>query len=178
MFRIANFTASPIVPVALTLGVLAITACGDQAAREAAAPANPLVGVWSMTAITADDGTMIEPSQPGLFIFTEDHYSAVYSISADPRPLAATTFAPTSDEMVAQYQTIIVNTGTYDVSGSTITYRPMVAKSAGFVGGHSTMDYAIDGNTLTLNTTSVVSADGMSPPTQISGEIIRLRRIE
>ncbi len=177
MFRIAKFTASPIVPVALTLGVLVVTACGDQAAQEAAA-ANPLLGAWSMTAIADNDGTMIEPSQPGVFIFTEDHYSAVYSLGADPRPPSATAFAPTSDEMVAQYQTIIVNTGTYDVSGSTITYRPMVAKSPEFVGGHSTMDYAIDGNTLTLNTTSVVSADGMSPPTQISGEIIRLRRIE
>ncbi len=174
MFRIAKITASPIVPVALTLGVVAITACGDQAAQEEVS-ANPLLGVWSMTAITADDGTMIEPSQSGLFIFTEDHYSAVYSLGADPRPLSATAFAPTSDEMVAQYQTIIVNTGTYDVSGSTITYRPMVAKSAGFVGGHSTMDYAIDGNTLTLNTTSVVSADGMS--LEVS-ETIRLRRIE
>ena len=175
MFRIAKITASPIVPVALTLGVVAITACGDQAAQEEAA-ANPLLGAWSMTAITAY-GTMIEPSQSGLFIFTEDHYSAVYSLGADPRPLSATAFAPTSDEMVAQYQTIIGNTGTYDVSGSTITYRPMVAKSPEFVGGHSTMDYAIDGNTLTLNTTSVVSADGMSPPTALS-ETIRLRRIE
>ncbi len=79
--------------------------------------------------------------------------------------------------MVAQYQTIIVNTGTYDVSGSTITYRPIIAKSPEFVGGHSTMDYAIDGNTLTLNNTSVVSVDGMSPPTDVSGTI-RLRRIE
>ena len=175
MFHIAKITASPIVPVALTLGVVAIAACGDQAAQEEAA-ANPLLGAWSMTAITADDGTMIEPSQSGLFIFTEDHYSAVYSLGADPRPLSATAFDPTSDEMVAQYQTIIVNTGTYDVSESTITYRPMVAKSAGFVGGHSTMDYAIDGNTLTLNTTSVVSADGMSLP-EVS-ETIRLRRIE
>ncbi len=175
MFRIAKFTASPIVPVALTLGVLAITACGDQAAQDASA--NPLLGVWSMTAITADDGTMIEPSQSGLFIFTEDHYSAVYSLGADPRPLAATAFAPTSDEMIAQYQTIIVNTGTYDVSGSTITYRPMVAKSPEFVGGHATADYAIDGNTLTLNTTSVVSADGMSP-TEVAAMTIRLRRIE
>ncbi len=177
MFRIAKITASPIVPVALTLGVVAITACGDQAAQEEEAAANPLLGAWSMTAITADDGTMIEPSQSGLFIFTEDHYSAVYSLGADPRPLSATVFTPTSDEMIAQYQTIIVNTGTYDVSGSTITYRPMVAKSPEFVGGHSTMDYAIDGNTLTLNTTSVVSADGMSPPTALS-ETIRLRRIE
>ncbi len=177
MFRIPKFTASPIVPAVLAVGVFAIAACGDQAAQEDAAPANPLAGVWSMTAITADDGSMIEPSQSGLFIFTESHYSAVYSLGADPRPQAATAFAPTSDEMVAQYQTIIVNTGTYDVSGSTITFRPMVAKSAEFVGGSATMDFAIDGNTLTLNSTSVISADGMSPPAEVS-QTIRLRRIE
>ena len=178
MFRTARFTNSRIVPVALTLGALATTACGEQAPpEEPAEPTNPLHGVWSMTAITDDDGAMIEPSQPGLFIFTEGYYSAVYSLGADLRMLSTTAFVPTTDEMLAQYQTIIVNTGTYDVTGSTITYRPRVAKSPEFVGGHSTMDYVIEGDVLTLSTTSVVSVDGMSPPETIAGTI-RLRRLE
>ena len=172
VFHSARFTNSGIVPVALTFAALATTACGEQAA-----PTNPLHGVWSMTAITDDDGAMIEPSQPGLFIFTEGYYSAVYSLGADLRMLSATAFVPTTDEMLAQYQTIIVNTGTYDVTGSTITYRPRVAKSPEFVGGHSTMDYVIEGDVLTLSTTSVVSVDGVSPPEGIAGTI-RLRRLE
>jgi hypothetical protein len=117
-----------------------------------------------MTAISGDGRATIDPSQPGLVIFTEGYYSAVYSLGAEPRPLSAAGFNPTSEEMAAQYDTIIVNTGTYEASGSTITLRPMVAKSPEFIGGHSTMDYQINGDTLTLSVTSTVDADGASPP--------------
>ena len=158
---------SHVVPAAVALVVLVITAsCGQAPApAEPTAPANPLHGVWSMTTMTpGGGGATIDPSQPGLFIFTEGYYSAVYLPGADPRPLSAAGFNPTSEEKVAQYDTIIVNTGTYEASGSTITFRPMVAKSPGFIGGHSTMDYQINGDTLTLSVTSTVAADGASPP--------------
>ena len=158
---------SHVVPAAVALVVLVITAsCGQAPApAEPTAPANPLHGVWSMTTMTpGGGGATIDPSQPGLFIFTEGYYSAVYSPGADPRPLSAAGFNPTSEEKVAQYDTIIVNTGTYEASGSTITFRPMVAKSPEFIGGHSIMDYQINGDTLTLSVTSTVDADGVSPP--------------
>ena len=158
---------SRVVPAAVALVVLVTTAsCGQAPApAEPSAPVNPLYGVWSMTAMTpGGGGATIDPSQPGLFIFTEGYYSAVYSLGADPRPLSAAGFNPTSEEKAAQYDTIIVNTGTYEASGSTITFRPMVAKSPEFIGGHSTMDYQINGDTLTLSVTSTVAADGASPP--------------
>ena len=60
---------------------------------------------------TPPTGATIDPSQPGLWIFTKGHYSAVYSIGAEPRPLAATTFNETDEETVALYDTIIVNSG-------------------------------------------------------------------
>ena len=68
-------------------------------------------------------GAAIDPSQPGLFIFTDLYYSAVYSLGADPRPLSVVAFSATPEEMIAQYQTIIVNTGTYEASGATVTFR-------------------------------------------------------
>ena len=158
---------SHVVPAAVALVVLVTTAsCGQAPApAEPSVPANPLQGVWSMTTMTPGGGEpTIDPAQPGLFIFTDRYYSAVYSLGAEPRPLSAAGFNPTSEEMAAQYDTIIVNTGTYEASGSTITFRPMVAKSPGFIGGHSTMDYQINGDTLTLSVTSTVDADGVSPP--------------
>ena len=150
---------------------------GAVSAQEEQEPANPLQGVWSMMAMTPDDGAMIEPSQPGLFIFTEGYYSAVYSLGADPRPLSAAAFDPTSEEMIAQHETIIVNTGTYETDGSTITFRPIVAKSPEFIGGHSKMDFQIDGGVLTLTVQSVLSADGEPAPV-VPGSSMRLRRLE
>ncbi len=166
---------------AVALVVLVTTAsCGQAPApAEPSAPVNPLYGVWSMTAMTpGGGGATIDPSQPGLFIFTEGYYSAVYSLGADPRPLSAAGFDPTSEEKVAQYDTIIVNTGTYEASGSTITFRPMVAKSPEFIGGHSTMDFQINGDVLTLTVQSVVAADGVSSPPDELAPSMTLRRIE
>ena len=171
---------SRVVPAAVALVVLVTTASCGQAPvpPEPDAPANPLHGVWSVTTITpGGGGETIDPSQPGLFIFTEGHYSAVHSLGADPRPLSAAGFNPTSEEKVAQHDTIIVNTGTYDASGSTITFRPMVAKSPEFVGGQSAMDYQINGDLLTLTVQSVLAADGVSAA-DAPGSSMTLQRIE
>lgn len=155
--------------------------CRPEGTAAKAAPSdNPLLGVWSVTKTSSSDGGSIDPSQPGLFLFTDGHYSAVYSLGADPRPLSAEAFDPTSDEKVAQYDTIIVNTGTYEADGSTITFRPMLAKSPEFVSGHSVMEYQIEGDTLELTVSSVVSAAGESAPGLASNPAssLSLRRIE
>ncbi len=145
--------------------------------RPYAALAHPLVGAWSVATQTPPTGATIDPSQPGLWIFTKGHYSAVYSIGAEPRPLAATTFNETDEETVALYDTIIVNSGTYEVSGSTITLRPMIAKSQGYVGGRSTIDFEIAGDVLTLTTRNVTSPGGVSP-SNTAGSSMTLRRKE
>ena len=44
---------------------------------------------------------------------------------------------------------ILANSGTYEVSGSTFTTRPMVAKNPNFMsGGSLTYTFEIDGDTL------------------------------
>lgn len=168
-----------VVPPAVALILLIATASCDRAREqgEASRPANPLQGVWSMTTMTpGEGGATIDPSQPGLFIFTDQYYSAVYSLGADPRPLSVVAFSPTPEEMIAQYETIIVNTGTYEANGAIVTFSPMVAKSPEFIGGHSTMDYQVSGDTLTLTPTGTVAADGASP-TDGAGSSMRLRRL-
>ena len=173
-------TQSRVVTAAVALvGLVTIASCGQAPApTEPAAPANPLHGVWSMSKMTpGGGGTTIDPSQPGLFIFTEGHYSAVYSLGSEPRPRSATSFNPTSEEKVAQFDTIIVNTGIYDVSGPTITFRPLVARSPEFIGGQSMMDFQIDGDVLTLKVQSVVNADGTSAA-DAPGSLMTLRHVE
>ncbi len=166
--------------IALSIFALTLTlACGQAPApppMEPAAPANPLHGAWSVTKIVPGDGSpAIDPAQPGLYIFVDGYYSAVYTNGAEPRVPSAKPFEPTPEEQAAQYRTIIVNTGTYSASGATITFRPMVARAPGYVGGQATSDFTIDGDTLTLVEKSVVFADGAAIPNP--GETLTLRRL-
>ncbi len=169
-----------VLPISLILIVLVVaTSCGPASDTEPPipSPANPLQGVWSVTAIDPGDGSdAIDPSQPGLYIFAEGHYSAVYAPGAEPRVLSATPFVPTPEEMAAQHRSIIVNTGTYEISGSTITFRPIIAKSPEFVGGHATSEFQISGDVLTLRLMSVIAVDGAAAPNV--GGTQTLRRVE
>ena len=147
------------------LALLLTVACQQTPSSEPASPANDLVGVWSLTAVDPGDGSpLIDPSQPGLYIFRTDYYSAVYAPGTDQRIKSELSFQPTPEEMIVQYESIIVNTGTYEINGSTVTFRPIIAKSPGFVGGHQTSTFRVEGDTLVLSYDTLVSVDGISPP--------------
>lgn len=167
-------------PAWLSAPVLALfltVACQQPPSTEQVTPANDLVGVWSLVAVDPGDGApRIEPSQPGLYVFADDHYSAVFAPGPDPRIKSEVSFQPTPEEMTAQYETIIVNAGTYEISGSTVTFRPMIAKSPGFVGGHQMSTFRVDGDTLVLTQDMLVAVDGVSPP-DFGGSLI-LARVE
>ena len=100
----------------------------------------------------------------------------MYAPGPDPRVSSETMFQPTPDEMVVQYETIIVNTGTYEISGSTVTFRPIIAKSPGFVGGQATAEFQVEGETLTLTFQTIVATDGTSAP-GVEGSLT-FRRVE
>lgn len=151
------------------------TACQPSPAVEPASPANDLVGVWSLARSDPGDGSpVIDPSQPGLYIFADGYYSAVFAPGSDPRVKSVVSFQPTQDEMVAQYESIIVNAGTYEINGSTVTFRPMIAKSPGFVGGQQTSTFRVQGDTLILSQNRIVAADGASPP-EAAGSLTLVR---
>ena len=76
-----------------------------------------------------------------------------------------------------QYDTIIVNSGIYEVNGSELTLRPIVAKTPEYAGGSSTMEFRIDGDILTTTTRSITSVDGASPEGAI-GWSMTLRRVQ
>lgn len=148
------------------LSALLLTpACQQTGVSGTASPTNDLVGVWSLTAVDPGDGSpVIQPSQPGIYLFAESHYSAIFAPGTDPRIKAAIPFRPTTEEMVSHYETIIVNAGTYEISGSTVTFRPLIAKSPEFVGGYQVSTFRVEGDTLVLTQDTLVSVDGVSPP--------------
>ena len=154
---------------------LLLVSCAN-ATTETQTASGPLEGVWTVVAVEPAGAAAIEPSQPGIYIFADDHYSAVYAPGPEPRVKSATSFSPTSEEMVEQYRSIIVNSGSYEVDGDSFTLRPMIAKSPGFVGGHLNGTYSVTGDTLTLRHEQLFDVDGVELPD--FGEVLTLIRIE
>jgi hypothetical protein len=73
-----------------------------------------------------------------------------------------------------------MNTGTYEISGSTLTTRPVFALVPSFIGGHAEQQFSLDGNTLTLTVVNVESADGVQVPAMAAGgrAIYTLERVD
>ena len=151
-------------------------ACSQPPSTEAAPAAGPLQGVWSVVTVEPSDGPAADPAQPGLYIFGEEYYSAVYAPGAEPRTKSAVSFTPTPDEMIAQYQSIIVNSGTYELQGAAFTLRPIIAKSPGFVGGHLAGTFSLSGDTLVLRHEHLFDRDGVELVD--FGEVLTLVRLE
>ncbi len=117
----------------LALVVAATTLSGQSA------PANPLVGAWK-----------VEGAQPGLYIFTRQHYSFA-RIQGAPLPDYPSNDKATDADKVAVFNTMYLNTGTYTVTGNTLATKAVVAKSKFAIGGAGNQyEFTIAGNSLTL----------------------------
>ena len=117
------------------------------------APQKPLQGVWKVVEIvdTGGDGSKNASPQPSLFIFTRDHYSMMLVPGTQPRASFNDVIEPTNQEKIAAFDSFVANTGTYDVAGPTITFRPIVARYPNFMaGGSAEHQYRVEGNALWL----------------------------
>ena len=135
--------------------------------RKAAQTGGSLMGVWKVTQTkTVYEGKeYLNPNaQPGLIIFTERHYSIVWIPARESRKTSAKTWFPTDEEKVYDFDTIVVNSGTYEVQDSTLTVHPFVAKTPEFMGGRATYSYRLSGDKLWLTGTDIFSRDGVRDP--------------
>ena len=90
-----------------------------------------LKGAWKVVAVTAADGKVDTAPQPGLYVFSDKHYSTQRVNSA--RPATAGVSSPDKDRLAA-YDAFTANTGTYEVKGNTLTTKPLVAKNPSVIG--------------------------------------------
>ena len=119
-----------------------------------AVPVNPLVGAWK-----------IDGAQPGLYIFTKQHYSFA-RIQGEPLPDYPSNDKATDAQKVAVFNTLYLNSGTYTVSGNMLATKAMMAKSKFAIGGAGNQyEFAIAGSSLTLT---------QKP----SGAVLKLTRLE
>ena len=117
-------------------------------------------GVWQITSVvTTGAGALNTPkAQPSLLIFARSHYSWVSVNGTAPRPKFAAAKDPnklTDAEKVArfeQWNPFTANSGTYQISGNTITRRPTVAKNDTVMTTDppQAAQFRIEGNKLTL----------------------------
>jgi hypothetical protein len=132
----------------LALVVAATTLSGQSA------PGNPLVGAWK-----------VDNAQPGLYVFTRQHYSFA-RIQGAALPDYPSNDKATDADKVAVFNTLYLNTGTYTVTGTTLATKAMVAKSKFAIGGAGNQyEFAVAGNSLTLT---------QKP----SGAVLKLTRLE
>jgi len=137
----------------------------------AAQAKNSLQGAWRITEQTpaGQNAQTNHNPQPGLLIFTGKYYSSMSVNSTQPRPeVAADQAKITPAQALATYGPFTANSGTYEVSGNTLTTHPLVAKNPAVMGGTLTFSFKVEGNTLTLTSTSGAN----------QGSVRKLTRVE
>ena len=133
----------------LALVVATSTISGQSAAT------NPLVGAWK-----------VESAQPGLYMFTKQHYSFARIQGDKPLPDYPSNDKATEADKANVFNALYLNTGTYTVTGNTLATRAMVAKSKFAIGGAGNQyEFTVSGNSLTLT---------QKP----SGAVLKLTRLE
>jgi hypothetical protein len=133
----------------LAIVVAAVTLSGQSAAT------NPLLGAWK-----------VESAQPGLYIFTKQHYSFARVQGDKPLPDYPSNDKATDGDKVNVFNALYLNTGTYSVTGNTLATKAMVAKSKFAIGGAGNQyEFTVSGNSLTLT---------QKP----SGAVLKLTRLE
>ena len=140
-------------------------------------------GVWRVAerTTTGPEGATNRNPQPGQWIFTAKHYSFVQDTSVKPR-VVVEPLSPgaklTDAQMAERYRDwapISAQSGTYEITGTTLSLRPIAAKGSGVLARKTGLSYQfkVDGNALVL--TSLTGPTGNKTPNPTT---IRLTRAE
>lgn len=115
-----------------------------------------LRGVWKVTesASRAPGAQWEARATPHVsqFIFTDKHYSYMYVLGPGPRkPFAGDPNKPTDAERVEAYNSFVAATGTYSLSGPTLTMTALVHKNPNEMAGNPlTYSAALENGTIRM----------------------------
>ncbi len=141
-----------------------------------------IVGVWKiLTVVYISEGnvTTIDPALPGLFIFTENHYSMTWMPQQHIQEEYADMWHPSDAEKVQSYNSIVTNTGGYDFSGAELTTRVEVAKTPAFVGGKAIYACKVENDQMRLEIKDNLAHDGTRDAGYLKFKtILTLERVE
>jgi hypothetical protein len=160
----------------IAAAVVGIVASGSEVGFSQAKPsASPSIeGVWRTTSVVA---TGANPSSnmkvpASVVIYTKNHYSIVEMNNPRQLPPPAPPKVPgklTDAEKVALYEdwlAVTANSGTYQIKGTTLTRRPLVAKGSPVPGTatDAVRELKFEGNNKMFQTAK--SADGKTVTTR------------
>ena len=113
--------------------------------------------------------------QPGLVIFTGRYYSRTTDTAARPRPTTGFKIPgmPALEELQARWGPFAANAGTYEVSGTTLTLRAVVAKDprAQSEKNFTRLTVKLDGNNLWL---TPVENEAGQIPNPVTSKFVRV----
>ena len=135
------------------VGLCALAFLGGTAAAQDAAS---IEGSWKLVQQESlgPEGWVDKDRQPSLITFADGYYSIMYvpgvGGKSKPRELFSDTANLTSAQKAEAWDTIRANSGTYEVSGSEITFKVLVANSPNLMdGGSFERRFKVEGDTLT-----------------------------
>ncbi len=138
-------------------------------------PNEQLVGAWLITetTVTTPDSTSTNSSpQPGLYIFTDRHFSNMLIQGSERRALLSDTRS--AEERLAAYDVFIADAGSYEFTDSLLTMHNIIAKVPNVMTGTGpgiTYRYHLYSDTLELT-----FERGWAPPGgQLMYRLVRLR---
>jgi hypothetical protein len=135
-------------------------------ASPTAAQTPSLKGVWRVVEVTGADGKLNPKPEPGLYIFTDRHYS----IMRVNQPRAALPESAGDKERLAAFDPFTANSGTYQVKGTQLMTQPMVAKNPNVMTGKGgTSELKMEG----ANVAYITGGGGPG-----GKQIVKLQRIE
>ncbi len=135
-----------------SIGCLLVVTVGTIGCTGVSHPDPGIRGVWHVVErsfTTPDTSWAVSDPQPGQYFFGETHFSVQEIRESGSRALFG---EHTTDlERLAAFDVFHAYSGTYEVTDSTLTIVPTLAKSPNSMDGRSySYDYATDGNRLTI----------------------------
>lgn len=143
--------------------------------------AKDMMGVWQIKEIArqGNSGSIGDKTLPNLVIFTDKYYSMIWIFGTEPKRPFAKRWNPTDIEKIRRFESLVVNSGTYEIKGSTLIAHPLVARIPELMGGKFVCDYRIKEDTMTLKFVDEYSFDGVQAPwVKSGGLVLTLMRVE
>jgi hypothetical protein len=125
-----------------------------------------LEGAWRITEVVRAGARTIDAPQPGILLFTGNYYSHTLITGAEARPDLPTGVV-TAENIVTVWNPFTANAGTFEISGSTMKRRPLVAKSPDTMapGAFNEYTFRLSADTLWVTTVGTEGGAARNPAT-------------
>ena len=150
---------------ALAVGVAVLLVSSELEGQQ---PQPALEGAWRVTeVVSTGPGTPVLASpQPGLLLFTGRYYSYTLITGDQPRPELPSGVVAAAD-LLRAWNPFTANAGTFEVSGNSMTRRPVIAKSPDAMapGAFNQYTFRLSADTLWVTTVGTEGGPAGSPST-------------